>query len=429
MAKFQFRLPFVRHIGRRRFTIATAVFGVLTLLGSTAPAAAQEAEPEAPAPPAPREIVFPVVGPVSHTDTFGACRGYRCHRSHKGADIFGPKLAPLVAAADGTITFIRRSAVTSAGNTVIIQDDDGWRYLYLHLNNDTPGTDDGANPQAWIVPNGLRVGDRVQSGDVIGYLGDSGNAERTPNHLHFEIQPPKSGSINPTASLVAAQEAGRVVPVAALASTADGRAEYHGMIAAWYRALLKREPSNAELLAWSDRFDIGFATKNDLIADLTMAKPRRDAAGAVYRSFAVVYQRRANLAEFRAWLKRYEAGANTETIIGELLASEEWTDVHGTQSDADFVDVLYRNARGYAPSAQVRDYWNGQLSEGRSRASMAFYFVDSYQVKNDTWHALEVTQAYRAGLDRLPNDAELERWVTRLDEGAELPDVVKAIRS
>ena len=334
-----------------------------------------------------------------------------------------------MAAADGTITFVRRSATTTAGNTVIIRDDEGWRYLYLHLNNDSPGTDDGANPQAWILPNRLRVGDRVEAGDVIGYLGDSGNAERTPNHLHFEMQPPKQGSINPTPSLEAAKAAGRVVPVASLASTAAGRTQYQGMISAWYRALLKRDPTKAELFAWADRMDVGFATKDDLIADLTMAPPRRNAAGSVYRSFHVAYQRRPDLTEIRAWLKRYEAGADTETIVGELLASAEWTNTHGSLTDAEFVDVLYRNARGRPPTTGVRNYWIRQLANGRTRASMAAYFVDSYGLKNDTWHALEVTQAFRAALDRLPTDAEYEQWIAHLDNGGLLPDVVDAIRN
>ena len=58
----------------------------------------------------------------------------------------GAKLMPLVAAADGTVTFLRTDASGTSGNMVEITDDAGWSYWYLHINNDTPGTDDGANP-------------------------------------------------------------------------------------------------------------------------------------------------------------------------------------------------------------------------------------------------------------------------------------------
>ena len=65
---------------------------------------------------------------------------------------------------------------------------DGWRYHYFHLNNDTPGSDDGRGDALWTYPAGLRVGDRVRAGQIIGYMGDSGNSEHSVPHLHFEIR-------------------------------------------------------------------------------------------------------------------------------------------------------------------------------------------------------------------------------------------------
>ena len=378
------------------------------------------------APPV-RELVFPVVGPVTWTDTWGACRGYRCSRSHKGVDIFGAKLAPLVAAADGVITKTRRTALTTAGNTIILEDDDGWRYIYLHLNNDSPGTDDGANPQAWIIPNGLRVGDRVEAGDVIGYLGDSGNAERTPAHLHFEVHQPGVGAINPTASVQAANDEGRVVTTASLASTAEGRAEHAPLIAAWYRALLKRDPTRFELFAWTDRFDVGLADRDDLIADLTMAPSRRHQAGTVVRAYLVALGRLPDLAEIRAGIGLVATGYDEEEMVGHLLDGAEFAQAHGVLDDDAFLELIYVNARGRQPSSGVRRYWANQLARGRERASMAGYFVGSYGLKDKTWHTLEVIQAYRAALDRLPTDDERVEWVAHLDRGGQILDIVVAI--
>ena len=382
-----------------------------------------------PPPPVVRSITFPVVGPTNYSDTWGACRGYRCSRSHKGADIFGAKLAPLVAAADGRIVSVRRTALTSAGNKVVIEDDDGWRYYYFHLNNDSPGTDDAANPQAWIIPGRLRVGDRVTAGQIIGYLGDSGNAERTPNHLHFEVHQPGVGAINPTASLERAQAEGRVVPVDTLASTSEGRSEHGSLIVSWYRALLKRDPSASELFAWADRFAIGLAARNDLIADLTMAPQRYGPAGTVLRAHYVALGRRPDITELRAAEERYRSGVDTIGIVGGILEGSTFRDRHGSLTDAEFIEVIYRNARGRAPSSSVRAYWAKQLGEGRSRADMAAYFVDSYGLKSNTWHELEVQQAFRAALDRLATDVEHDRWVAHLDRGGLIIDVVDGIRS
>jgi murein DD-endopeptidase MepM/ murein hydrolase activator NlpD len=152
-----------------------------------------------------RPMRFPVTGEVEYTDTFGACRGVNCSRRHMGNDIFAPKLRPLVAAQTGRVTWLRTNASGTAGNGVGITDAQGWRYLYLHINNDTPGTDDGANPAEWRFAPGIRHGAMVEAGEVVGYLGDSGNAETTPPHLHFELRTPEGETINPHPSLRAAE--------------------------------------------------------------------------------------------------------------------------------------------------------------------------------------------------------------------------------
>ena len=93
--------------------------------------------------------------------------------------------------------------------------DDGNDYFYIHLNNDTPGTDDGKGGVQYAYAPGLTNGTRVHRGDVIGYVGDSGNAEDTVSHLHFEIhlggyvaasagQTRTPSAIDPYASLKAA---------------------------------------------------------------------------------------------------------------------------------------------------------------------------------------------------------------------------------
>ncbi len=150
-----------------------------------------------------RAIRFPLAGQVSFVDTFGACRD-GCTRCHKGTDIFAPKLRHILAAADGYVTYLRTDASGTAGNGVGITDAAGWRYLYLHMNNDTPGTDDGRNPARWRFIPGLRVGTKVYAGQSLGYLGDSGNAESTPSHLHFEIRTPEGVDISPYPSLLRA---------------------------------------------------------------------------------------------------------------------------------------------------------------------------------------------------------------------------------
>ena len=139
--------------------------------------------------------VFPVAGPHAFTDSFGAPRSGE--RLHRGIDIFADKGVPVLAMADGVVEWVRRQPDTRCCAIGILHDD-GWRTWYLHLNNDSEGTDDGL---ADGVADSLEVGVRVLAGQTIGWVGDSGNAEETPPHLHIEIRLPDGTVTNPYASL------------------------------------------------------------------------------------------------------------------------------------------------------------------------------------------------------------------------------------
>ncbi|MGQ0832697.1 MAG: M23 family metallopeptidase [Microthrixaceae bacterium] len=152
-----------------------------------------------------KPIVYPVKGGGAFTDTWGACRGSNCERRHAGQDLFAPKMTHLLATVDGTVDQMAFGLQLS-GNYVSIRGADGWRYLYMHLNNDRLGTDDGRGTPLLATPPGIHVGAKVKAGQVIGYVGDSGNAEPTPPHVHFEIRTPDNVPINPTDSLRAARK-------------------------------------------------------------------------------------------------------------------------------------------------------------------------------------------------------------------------------
>jgi hypothetical protein len=130
---------------------------------------------------------FPVLGPTSYTDTYLACRS-GCTRKHFGQDLMGPKMRPLVAVFNGYVSSVKREATVGEGNYVTIKGDNGWSANYLHVNNDTPGTDDGRGTANYAFAPGIRVGKRVYTGELLGWSGDSGNAESTGPHLHFEIR-------------------------------------------------------------------------------------------------------------------------------------------------------------------------------------------------------------------------------------------------
>jgi murein DD-endopeptidase MepM/ murein hydrolase activator NlpD len=136
--------------------------------------------------------VFPVYGTAGWGDSFGAPRADVSW--HHGVDIFAPLGAPVLAVADGTLFSVGRNRL--GGNRLWLRDRSGNEFYFAHLSAYSP----------------LAVNDaRVRAGDVIGFVGNTGDADSTPYHLHFEIHPASmlflgyDGVVNPTPYLRAWQ--------------------------------------------------------------------------------------------------------------------------------------------------------------------------------------------------------------------------------
>lgn len=150
--------------------------------------------------PSTQGYAFPVLGDgVSFSDDYGAPRAGTGW--HQGIDLFGPTGTPIVAVADGVLSKV--GVNTLGGNRLWLTDDAGTEYYYAHLSAYAPGTADGA---------------RVRAGQVIAFLGNTGQAITTPPHLHFEIHPGGGDSVNPYPYLVAWQR-DAAVPRAFVAAT------------------------------------------------------------------------------------------------------------------------------------------------------------------------------------------------------------------
>ncbi len=164
-----------------------------------------------------RDIAFPTDASLTFTDNYGDPRS---SHSHIGIDILGKKMTPLYAAADGRVSRIVIPEATY-GYEIVLEDADEWSYHYIHVNNDTPGTDDGLGGPEHAYAPGIERGARVQKGQLIGWMGDSGNAETITSHLHFEIHQPNREPINPYPSLIAARYPGTYSSTEALAASPD----------------------------------------------------------------------------------------------------------------------------------------------------------------------------------------------------------------
>ena len=146
--------------------------------------------PRRPAPevaiPANAGYVFPVAGGASFTDDYGAPRAGTGW--HHGNDLFADRGTPVVAVADGTLS--RVGVNTLGGNRLWLTDDAGNTFYYAHLSAYAPESVEGA---------------RVRAGQVIAFVGNTGQAITTPPHLHFEVHPGDGDSVDPYPYLLAWQ--------------------------------------------------------------------------------------------------------------------------------------------------------------------------------------------------------------------------------
>ena len=154
-------------------------------------------------------FVFPVQPPYAYIDTYGADRmnGTQFQHKHQGVDIFAREGTPVIATKRGVVYSI--GVARLGGNRVWLKDVDGTCYYYAHLI---------------AFASGLYENKIVESGEVLGFVGTSGNAVGTPPHLHYEIHPECGGPTNPTPILKAVENANLEQYVAAVRPVFGGGA-------------------------------------------------------------------------------------------------------------------------------------------------------------------------------------------------------------
>jgi len=118
-----------------------------------------------------RHLELPVKGTIRDVlrDSFDETRGWT--RRHEAIDIMAPRNTPILAVEDGTIARLFES---KAGGTTVYQFDPSIRYVYYY-----------AHLQRYA--DGMQEGRQVKRGQVLGYVGTSGNAANDTPHLHFAI--------------------------------------------------------------------------------------------------------------------------------------------------------------------------------------------------------------------------------------------------
>ena len=134
--------------------------------------------------------VFPVAHGADWVDTYGGPRSDVSNGWHHGDDLFAPLGTPVVAVASGTLSLVGWNEI--GGWRVWLEDEAGNEFYYAHL----------AGYSRWILKH-----PHVREGQVIGFLGRTGDAFTTSPHLHFEVHPRQlfrlgyDGAVDPSSYL------------------------------------------------------------------------------------------------------------------------------------------------------------------------------------------------------------------------------------
>jgi murein DD-endopeptidase MepM/ murein hydrolase activator NlpD len=123
-------------------------------------------------------IEFPVTGQKARIGSFWGDNRDGGKRSHEGIDIFAPKRTPVIATVDGVVTGVRNGGI--GGKTVWLRHLGlSYTFYYAHLDKQL-----------------VQEGQIVKKGDILGLVGNTGNARNTPSHLHFGVYT-QDGPIDP----------------------------------------------------------------------------------------------------------------------------------------------------------------------------------------------------------------------------------------
>ena len=172
-----------------------------TATATATPTATPDSKPEPTATPKParkkqtwrqrlmsNRFVFPVGGEATIGGPFGAPRA-STGRAHEGNDIFANFGTPVVAVADGELANV--GTLPISGNRLWVYADSGDQFFYAHMSAFSANAVNGR---------------RVEKGEVLGYVGNTGDAEPTPPHVHFEIHPSGGDAVDPNSFLTTWQQ-------------------------------------------------------------------------------------------------------------------------------------------------------------------------------------------------------------------------------
>jgi alpha-tubulin suppressor-like RCC1 family protein len=179
-----------------------------------------------------------------------------------------------------------------------------------------------------------------------------------------------------------------------------------------YRDFLLREGDLGGIDFWVNALNSGQQTRTAMVTTFLNSGEYRGIIAPVTRLYFAAYVRIPDFGGLRFWSAEYQAARRTlDAISSEFVTAPEFAQRYGNVSDAQFVDLLYRNVLGRSADAAGLAYWQGQIA-GRliTRGGLLLAFSQSAEYTQATTADITIIGLYAALLQRAPSAADIAAW-------------------
>lgn len=182
-----------------------------------------------------------------------------------------------------------------------------------------------------------------------------------------------------------------------------------------HRDLLAREATAAERSAAAARLRSGATTPAGLASELISGEGARHGQ-PVARLYLAALGRLPDRGGLQFWTRQHRSGRSLNRIAEQFFGSSEYVRRFGGQSNAQFVDQLYRNVLGRAGDPGGTDYWTRRLADGRiARLALVVQFSESPEHIRSTAFTTEAALVYLGMMLRQPTSVEVAFWAALRD--------------
>jgi hypothetical protein len=280
----------------------------------------------------------------------------------------------------------------------------------------------------------MAIGKKVLRGEHIAYLGDSGNAEATGAHCHFEIRMPNAkwynaAAVNAKYSLNAADPAKlrAKVPNSAFAPLPNASAF------ATQQAVdfLGITPSAGWVSQSTTDLEGAVVGLDTFVANMLIHDGARKITAPTIRLYLGFFPGR--IPDYQGldyWIRKVRAGTPLDTAASQFAGGTDFARVYGTLDNTAYVTQLYRNLFSREPDSGGLDYWVRRLDGGSKRGWVMRQLCESSEFQRRTDAQVKVIQVYVAMLKRSPDSSGYTYWTNKIKAGsAGLTQLIHSVRT